>query len=60
MEEIDYDISRGRELGAKGVYVKEKSIFHNQLEQIHLSRQEVMDRILLEPKTKENNVVRAI
>lgn len=34
--------------------------FHNQLEQIHLLRQEVMGRILWEPKTKKSNVVQVI
>lgn len=53
------NISRELELGAKRI-CKEKNLFHNQLEQIHLSRQEVMSRILLEPKTRESNVVQAI
>ena len=53
------NISRELELRAKRI-CKEKNLFHNQLEQIRLSRQVVMSRILLEPKTRENNVARAI
>lgn len=53
------NISRELELRAKRIR-KEKNLLHNPLEQIRLSRQEVMSRILLEPKTRENNVVRAI
>lgn len=58
-KEIDYNISSEITLGAKGMS-KGKNIFHNQLEQIHLSRLEVTNRILSEPKTKENNEVQAI
>lgn len=44
------------------ICVNEKYIYisHNQLEQIHCPRQEVVDRIPLDLKAKENNGVEAI
>lgn len=57
---MDYDNSKGVELGGRNIYKGKIYIFHNQLEQIRFPRQEVMDRIPLEPKTKKNSEVQAI